>query len=652
MGGPADGPSKRLRRQLHQQWAGRAKAQARQGAAKKKGPDAKIRRELAQLARLYGIQTSYLDMTKQRREADPEALLLVLRAMGAGVEKFRDVPEALARRKHELSKRTVEPVMVAWDGTLGSRKFEFGYHQTEVQGREVFVISAPTKAYLSSQKQWGIFAPIYALHSKRNTSAGDLTDFEHLMDWMNQLGGSVAATLPLLGAFLDEPFEPSPYSPATRLFWNEFYIDVQRVPEFAAPGPGERPHKTKLVDYRSVMKYKRGILEPLARQLFSHPSSQRLQAFRKFVEENTQIENYAEFRAVTDRQRKGWTNWPAGLRNANLSRGDYDETTKNYHLYAQWIIQEQLGRLANKARTRGQVLYLDLPLGLHPDSYDVWRYREYFVPHVTGGAPPDPVFTKGQNWGFPPMDPEAMRLNRYEYVIALLRNHFRFARLLRIDHIMGLHRLYWIPEGLSGDKGVYVEYPADELYAILCLESHRYKAGIVGENLGTVPPEVNRALAKHNVRQMYVVQYEIMGDPEKPKLRPVPARSFASLNTHDMPPFEAFLKGHDIDHRLDLGLLDKKTARKERKQRVAMRRKLRSFIDATKFLGKSMADIVLVNIEDLWQETLPQNVPATNKERPNWRRRMRPSIEQIRKNSGVAEVLADVFAHRSRSLSL
>ena len=124
------------------------------------------------------------------------------------------------------------------------------------------------------------------------------------------------------------------------------------------------------------------------------------------------------------------------------------------------------------------------------------------------------------------------------------------------------------------------------------------------------------------------------------------------MNTHDMPPFEAFLKGHDIDHRLDLGLLDKKTARKERKQRVAMRRKLRSFIDATKFLGKSMADIVLINMEDLWQETLPQNVPATNKERPNWRRRMRPSIEQIRKNSGVAEVLADVFAHRSRSLSL
>src|SRR5207237_9723194 len=154
-------------------------------------------------------------------------------------------------------------------------------------------------------------------------------------------------------------------------------------------------------------------------------------------------------------------------------------------------------------------------------------------------APPDPVFTRGQNWGFPPMNPEAMRLNPYEYLIQLLRNHFRFARLLRIDHVMGLHRLYWIPEELSGDKGVYVEYPAEELYAILSVESHRHQAGIVGENLGTVSPGVNRALAEHNIRPMLVVQYEIMGDPEQPNSRPVPAKSVASLHTHDMPPSQA-----------------------------------------------------------------------------------------------------------------
>src|SRR6185295_6814226 len=148
-------------------------------------------------------------------------------------------------------------------------------------------------------------------------------------------------------------------------------------------------------------------------------------------------------------------------------------------------------------------------------------------------APPDPVFTTGQNWGFPPMNPEAMRLNRYQYVIEYLRNHFRYAKLLRIDHVMGLHRFFWIPNELTGDKGVYVKYPAEELWAILSLESHRYQAGIVGENLGIVPPAVNAAMARHDIRKMYVVQYEVMNEPEKPGLPPPPAKCVASLNTHD-----------------------------------------------------------------------------------------------------------------------
>ncbi len=132
-------------------------------------------------------------------------------------------------------------------------------------------------------------------------------------------------------------------------------------------------------------------------------------------------------------------------------------------------------------------MYLDLPLGLHPDSFDTWRYPQLFVKGMSGGAPPDPVFTTGQNWAFQPVHPQAMRVDGYKYAIAYIRNHLRYARLLRIDHVMGLHRLYWIPEGMSGDRGLYVKYPAEEMYAILSLESHRANAGIVGENLGVVP---------------------------------------------------------------------------------------------------------------------------------------------------------------------
>jgi len=597
-------------------------------------------------------------MTHQRRDADPEALLLVLQAMGADVNSMDDVPDALRSRKDELRERAVEPVVVAWDGKLGRRRFEFGYHEIEIKRRPVFVISAPTRAYFpANHRLWGIFAPIYALHSKRNPNAGDVTDFENLMDWIYSLGGSVAASLPLLGAFLDEPFQASPYSPATRLFWNQFYIDLDRIPEFDGYRSGEPPKKTKYVDYRGVMAYKRHILEELSHKFFSAATRERQQAFGKFVRENKAVEDYAKFRAVVDRQRTGWHDWPARLRDGTIRKDDYDEATKNYHLYSQWIIQDQLQALSQRAAARGQFLYLDLPLGLHSDGYDVWRNRDLFVDRVAGGAPPDPVFTRGQNWGFPPMNPESMRLNRYQYVIAFLRNHFQYAKLLRIDHVMGLHRLYWIPDELTGDKGVYVEYPAEELWAILSLESHRYRAGIVGENLGTVPPEVNAAMADHDIRQMYVVQYELMGDPEKPTLRPPPEKCVASLNTHDMPPFRAFLDGTDIDDRLDLGFLDEKSARDERKRRAKMRAALqndghnsRNAIRMLQFLSDSMANIVLVNLEDLWDETRPQNVPATSTERPNWRRRVRPTLEQIRKMSGVAEVLSHVFAQRSRSL--
>jgi 4-alpha-glucanotransferase len=633
-----------------------------------------LNRSLLQLARLYGIQTSYIDMTHQRRDADPDSLLLTLRAMGAGVERTADVAAALARRREELRKRTVEPVMVAWDGKLGSRRFDIGYHDIEVRGQRVFVIAAPTTSFFDKDtKRWGVFTPIYALHSKRNRNAGDLTDFENVMDWMHGFGGTVAATLPLLGAFLDEPFNPSPYSPATRLFWNEFYIDVERIPEFRGASAPTEPKKTKFVDYRGVMAHKRRVLEELSRKFFAKPAPERLQSFQTFIRENKNVEDYACFRAVTDRMKAGWHAWPARLRGGRIRKSDYDEATKNYHLYAQWTIQDQLQSLSQRAAARDQCLYLDVPLGLHSESYDIWRNRELFVEGVCAGAPPDPVFTKGQNWVFPPMNPEAMRLDRYQYLIAYLRNHFRFAKLLRFDHVMGLHRLYWIPNDLTGDKGVYVEYPAEELWAILSLESHRYKAGIVGENLGTVPPSVNAAMKKHDIRQMYVVQYEIMGDAEKP-LRPPPEKCVASLNTHDMPPFRAFLDGADIDDRLDLGFINEKIAHTERKQRKLMRAALEKwgrksgdvdrilhsknsinvtrfpFTHTMQFLSESMANIVLANLEDLWEETFPQNVPATNEERPNWRRRVRPSIEQIRKMAGVAEVLSNVFAQRSRSL--
>jgi 4-alpha-glucanotransferase len=624
--------------------------------------------KLEELAKLYGIQTSYLDMRQKPQVASTESVLLALRALGAPVSKMDDVKPALRLRRAELSGTRLEHVIVAWDGKLRPsrilpegvkptliledgtetpwpppKRLPMGYHKLNGS----LVISAPTRAHFPiSKKAWGVFAPVYGLHSKRNGGAGDLADLESLIDWIDELGGQVVSTLPLLSTFLDKPFEPSPYSPVSRMFWNEFYVDPARSPEFPIGSTDRRkPAEKPLVDYRRLMAHKRRVLETMAQSLLSL-SGRRRDQFERFKQTNPAVEDYARFRAVTERQEKGWRTWSPRLRRGDIRPGDYEADTLHYHLYAQWLIQEQMEHLSVRTRRSGCLLYLDLPAGLHADGYDTWRHQDLFVKGMSVGAPPDPMFTSGQDWSFPPMNPHAMRTSGHAYTIAMIRNHLRFARLLRIDHVMGLHRLFWIPEGMPGTQGLYVRYPSEEIYAVLSVESHRSDAGIVGENLGLVPPEVNEALTRHNIRQLYIVQSELSVESRKKPLQRPNEGVVASLNTHDMAPFQSFVDGKDIDDRLSLKFLDRKTAAKERKTRDRLRKSLRKFLKrknvfqgCVEFLGRSEASVVLVNLEDLWNETQPQNVPATTKERPNWRRRLRYSIEQMRDSRHIQKVL-------------
>jgi 4-alpha-glucanotransferase len=588
-----------------------------------------------------------------RIEADPESVLFALAALGAPVRRMDDVAQALKHKQAELQNRAVEPVIVAWAGRVSAQSAILpprskatliledgrettwpskkplppGYHTLHLKrGKTIsksLVISAPVRAHFPvSEKVWGVFAPLYSLHSRRSFGAGDLTDLGSLMDWMHAHGGRVISTLPLLAGFLETPCEPSPYSPISRLFWNEFYIDPARSPEFVLSIEAQRlmqspPAAPELIDYKKTMTAKRRILELLARSFFENPQEKRLAEFQGFMQENPEVAEYARFRANADIPSR--------------------KNAEQYYAYAQWVVQTQLRQLADYGRDAGSFLYLDLPLGLHQRSFDTQRYPELFVKGMSGGAPPDPVFTTGQNWSFQPVHPEAMRADGYRYAIAYIRNHLRFAKLLRIDHVMGLHRLFWIPEGLEGDKGLYVQYPAQEMYAILSVESHRAGAGFIGENLGIVPPEVNEAMAKHNVRPLYVAQYETVVGSGATILRNPPKGSIASLNTHDLSPFEGFLKGSDIDERLRLKFVTREEAAAERKGRRRTRKALSQFMGKNifegcmRFLANSEADIVLLNPEDLWKETNAQNIPSTTKEHPNWKRRMRHSLERLKR---------------------
>jgi 4-alpha-glucanotransferase len=676
---------------------------------------------LRELARLYGVETAYEDVLGQTHDASPDSLLRVLQVLGASLERAADAPDAVREHRQALAWRGLEPVALAWDGRTDGvrvrlperqsagrmecrlrleggeeRRWEVkagqmsaaeathlegvpyvtkslplpvplppGYHRLEVeaggQTLETLVISAPCRAFApeagQSQRTWGVFLPLYALHSGRSWGGGDFTDFRRLLAWVHEQGGGVAATLPLLAAFLDDPFECSPYSPVSRLFWNEFYVDAESIPELercpaaravlaSAEFIRERQALRALpqVDYRRQMALKRRVLAELARSFFREPSGRR-ETFERFLAGHPHLDDYARFRAVGERLRTPWPEWPAPLRDGVVSPADYDEEARRYHLYVQWVAEAQLQTLADEARRTGPGLNLDLPLGVHAHGYDVSRQRGAFAVEASGGAPPDAVFTKGQDWGFPPLHPGRIRTRGYPYVLAYLRRQLKYAGVLRIDHVPVFHRLFWVPRGMEPSEGVYVRYPAEELYALFSLESHHHRTMLVGEDLGTVPPEVQKSMARHNVHRMYVVQYCLQDDP-KEALPPVPADSIASINTHDMPPFAAYREGLDIRRREELGLLGGRDLNREQEHRRAAINALVRFLRESGRLGDSEdvasilraclshlagggPRIVLVNLEDLWLETQAQNIPSTGGECPNWRNKARYSLEQF-----------------------
>jgi 4-alpha-glucanotransferase len=670
--------------------------------------------DLTALAQRYGIETSYHTIWGEEHTASPEALLAVLRALGAPIESVADAHEALERRRWDEWSRPVDPVQAVWDGgpaqvevrlpplqvsrtltctlypesgeplretfelkpfkIVGSSRFgresfiarqvelpweiPQGYHRLEFENDEqrfeTLLISAPRQAYAGPDEQlWGVFLPLYALHSRDSWGAGNYTDLGTLFGWLREQGGALAGTLPLLPAFLREPFEPSPYAPISRRFWNEFFVDVTRVPELETSEAAQRLiassdfqrelqelRSGELVDYRAGMALRRQVLEELSQVLLAN-GSERLGQFEAWADSRPLARDYARFRAAVDARQKSFYEWPERMRAGQFQEGDFDPAVEHYHLYAQWLAQTQIEALSDQVRQGGSGLYLDLPLGAHGAGFDVWNEPELFARGVGIGAPPDGLHEGGQNWGFPPMNPAAMREQGYRHLIEVLRHHMRLAGTLRVDHVMGLHRQFWIPDGMEGRDGVYVKYPAEEIYAILALESHRNGTLVIGEDLGTVPDYVRPAMETHNVYRMIVLPFAIQRDGGT--LIAVPPNAMASLDTHDLPTFATFWEQADDDlrHRLVEHL--------RHTGHLAGEADLRSITAAMMtYFAAGPAKMLMLNAEDLWLETEAQNVPGTTSdERPNWRGKADLSLEQIMGDDHIRAVLQRVNALRT-----
>lgn len=557
---------------------------------------------------------------------------------------------------------------------LPTMPLPMGVHRLEITvdsatPQSICVIVAPKLAFRHAEAprehaDWGVFLPVHAMRSARNHGCGDYGDLGAAMKATGRAGGTLFGTLPLLSTFLDKPIiEPSPYAPASRLFWSELYLDLEAIPEFrispeaqtligrsewraARDGLAGLP----LVDQAAVWALRVPLIDALA-AAFPGDGARRAD-LESFLTRRPKVRDYAAFRSRMEREGTTWPTWAAG----DLNQDWNDPIFRRYALCQFWA-DEQIEALGRDCRDWGlKGLYLDLPLGVHSDSFDTWYYRDHFARGVSAGAPPDAFFTLGQDWGFPPLHPSRVRDLGHDYFREVLDFHASASAMLRIDHVMGLFRLYWIPWGMGPKAGAYVRYPAEELLALFCLASVKHRCSLVGEDLGTVPPGVRPAMHSRGIDRLYVAQFSIHSG--EPVLDPPPEEAIACINTHDLPPFASFWRGCDIDDRFDLGLFDEAQTAAEHAERRRLRESLvhelglnpdppaeeedpTLAIEPTEVLGRLIIRLhgnhcrgLLVNMEDLWGAVDPQNVPGTWKERPNWRRKARISLDQLEDSVG------------------
>jgi 4-alpha-glucanotransferase len=332
-----------------------------------------------------------------------------------------------------------------------------------------------------------------------------------------------------------------------------------------------------------------------------------------------------------------------------LTPDQVDPGEERFHLVAQTLARRQLPDLRQRLDAEGFRLGLDLAVGVHPDGYDPWSRQTLFGNGMSVGAPPDQGFPSGQDWGFSPVLPGASRRDGHRYLAASIAQQAGLAGVLRVDHIMAWTRLYWIPHGFGLHDGTYVSYPAEELFAILTLESNRNRCEVVGENLGTVPREIHEALPRHRIGGMYLAMFQASGGPE---VAPPSAADMALVGSHDTPTFTGWLKGNDIADRVRYGLLAEPKVSGVTEERERAVGWLAAQLDSTvedrrrfllallEWLGRSDSPLVVPWLEDLWLEEFSVNLPGTpSSVRPNWQRPMRRLLDEIFNDPDVDELL-------------
>jgi 4-alpha-glucanotransferase len=583
-----------------------------------------------------------------------------------------------------------------------------GYHRLALAAgaanAEIGLVVAPASCHLPDGLQpgarsWGLTTQLYGLRREQDWGIGDFTALAELCERSGPLGAAAIGINPLHALFAAEPRHFSPYSPSSRAWLNYLYIDVTAVPGFTeddaagAAAPVDRII-APLVDYPAVAALKRPVLEALFRRFRGRDlaaGSPLGTAFREFRREGgAALAEFAKFEALHEHFTASggpfsWHEWPAAMRDpesaavAEFAR-EHEERVE-FFAFLQWQADRQLDAAAAAGRANGLSigLYRDLAVGVNPHGAEAWADQQLVAPGTAIGAPPDALSRAGQNWGLAPLNPLALRRRGFAPLIAALRANMRHAGILRIDHVMSLQRLYWVPSGSPATAGAYVNYPFRDMLRLVALESRRAGCAIIGEDLGTVPEGFREAMQAAGALSYRVFMFERRWDGSFTAPNEYPELAAASAATHDLATLKGFWLGRDIEWRRRIALYpdqhatETEAAERRRDRHLLLEALAREGLLAPErhgeflpaddapaygdelgeailvYLARSRARLMLVQIEDVLGEAEQANLPGTTDAHPNWRRRHAASLDELFAGQALARIAARITDARRQA---
>ena len=638
-----------------------------------------------------GIQTEFIDGQGHRRVTDAAALEIILNALPAEAPyRFLDGPVVLrsirpARTQLRdavtlpLHWKIVADLKVIAQGETGDRVITwpadlpiglYRLHLTDAASlsEEVPFIVAPPRAFEGDfDRSWIVAVQLYGVRSRRNWGMGDFTDLEGLIELAAGLGAGGVGLNPLHALFDDRPGHCSPYSPSSRLFLNPLYIDVEKLVEVspsAFPESSEaigRLRESELVDYVAVAELKWQALRSAFAAFKAKPEPGRQAAFARFrLERGALLSRFACFETLRHKFKVPWWEWPERWQHpddaecAKLRAGP-DAAEVEFVEFVQWAADQQLQSCRELAKKLGMKvgLYLDVAVGVQSDGFDAWNEQAAISRHLAVGAPPDPLNTAGQNWGLAGFNAAGLQARSFEPFRDMLAASMRHAGAIRLDHVLGLKRLYLVPHGFAAGNGVYVQMPFEALLAVTAQESVANRCVVIGEDLGTVPEGFRDQIADWGIWSYLVMMFERDDQGSFRNVDHYLTNALVTLNTHDLSTYAGWRSFGDLKTKRALGI-DPGETDDARWHALAMLDDVlrhhaidrNDLYSVTSFLARTKSRLLAVSLEDLLGVVEQPNIPGTVHEHPNWRRRLPVPIEKL---TSVVDVAALKGATHERS---